>query len=96
MSREAQLSFYLAHATGDDSTKGGHRERCFLATLSALVAHVDCLLDELEELALGLEIQRGQGRDAALHPRMSLIMRHNEFVRDTLEAVRRNLDNASC
>jgi hypothetical protein len=96
VSREAQLSFYLAHATGDVSTKGGYRERCFPATLSALVAHVDRLLDELEELALGLEIQRGQGRDAALHPRLSLVMRHNEFVRDTLEAVQRNLDITSC
>jgi hypothetical protein len=65
-------------------------------TLSALVAHVDRLLDELEELALGLEIQRGQGRDAALHPRLSLVMRHNEFVRDTLEAIQRNLDITSC
>ncbi|KAL3826394.1 hypothetical protein ACHAXA_008602 [Cyclostephanos tholiformis] len=53
---------------------------------------LDTLLNELEELGLGLEIQSGQGRDAYLYPRLKLIMRHNEFVRNTLEAVRRNLE----
>lgn len=92
VSRDAQLSFYHAHATGDEATKRGYHEEFHFLTVSALLAHVERLLDELEELELGLEIQRGQGRDAALHPRLSLIMRHNEFVRVRLEVVKRNLD----
>jgi hypothetical protein len=87
-----QDSFHAAYAMGDESTMRWHRESCFPQTLSALREHVNALLNELEELGLGLEIQRKQGRDANLHPRLRLIMRHNEFVRNTLEVVRRNLE----
>lgn len=90
--RGGQDSFYAAYATGDVSTMRWHRESCLPLTLSALREHVDTLLNQLEELGLGLEIQRGQGLDANLHPRLKLIMRHNEFVRNTLEVVRRTLE----
>ncbi len=87
VSHGKQLSFYHAHAMGHNSAKGGHREQCFPTTLFVLYMQLDLILDKLEELALGLEIQRGQGRDAALHRRLSLIMCHNKFVRDTFEAI---------
>jgi hypothetical protein len=83
----AKLFFYCAHVMGNDSMKGGHWERCFPAMLLVLHAHLDLILNELEESALGLKIQRGQGRDTALHLRLLLIMRHTKFVRDTFEAV---------
>jgi len=54
---------------------------------------VDYILNELEELGLGLDTQVAQGQDASRHPRLPLIMNHNEFVRNTFELVLQNLDN---
>jgi len=93
VSPDQQQEFYQAHVTGDEASKQGYHDNCFPQTLAALRAHVDFLVEELEELGLGLEIQAGQGEDAERHPRLPLILRHNEFVGKILENVQRHLDN---
>jgi len=54
---------------------------------------VDYILNELDELGIGLETQIAQGQDKKRHPRLPLIMRHNEFVKGTFDNIRQNLDN---
>jgi len=93
VSHETQLDYYRAHMTGDEGRKQAYHEQYLPYTVSALRAHVNYLLNELEELGMGLEIQKNQGRDAIRHPRISLILCHNEFVKKTLDAVQWNLDS---
>lgn len=93
VSHETQLDYYSAHMTGDEGRKQAYHEQYLPYTVSALRAHVNYLLNELEELGMGLEIQKNQGRDAIRHPRISLILCHNEFVKKTLDAVQWNLDS---
>jgi hypothetical protein len=54
---------------------------------------VNYLINELDELEIGLLTQIDQGRDANRHPRLPLLMRHNEVVKGTLENVEQNLGN---
>jgi len=93
VSPEEQRALYQAHVTGDEAAKHSYHEQYFSQTLAVLQHHVQYLLNELEELGVGLEIQVAQGQDADRHPRLPLILRHNEFVRTTLELVQHNLDN---
>jgi len=76
-----QQQFYQAHMNGDYATKQAIHERCYALTATKLAEHIQAVLHDLEEL------QRKGGGDIVAHPRLPLIMRHNEFVRDTFLAV---------
>lgn len=91
-SPDQQQAFYQAHMMGDEATKHNYHSEHFLQTHTALKAHVDFLVNELDELEVGLETQMNQGQDAELHPRLPLIIAHNTFVGKTLDAVQQNLD----
>ena len=93
VSPEDQQAFYHACMTGDEGTKQSYHEKFFVNTHSKLQQHVNFLINELDELGLGLEIQVAQGQDSERHPRLPLIMRHNQFVSDTFERVKQNIDN---
>lgn len=49
--------------------------------------HVDTLLLELEELK-----KKTDGKDPNTHPRLPIIMKHNEFVKQTFLKVQARLD----
>lgn len=83
-----QRSLYDAHMNGDFATKQQIHQHYFPETLAALRNHVDTFLNSLDELSA-----KAVGRDVNDHPRLPLIMRHNEFVRDTFLMVKANLDN---
>ncbi|KAL7528092.1 hypothetical protein ACHAXR_002264 [Thalassiosira sp. AJA248-18] len=85
VSQEQQQAFYQAHMAGDEALKQSYHIQYFAQTLAVLQKHVNFLVNELDELGLGLEIQVAQGQDAERHPRLPLIMRHNEFVSSTLD-----------
>lgn len=93
VSFEEQQAFYQAHMMGDEGTKQSYHNQYFPQTYAALKKHVDYLVNELDELGMGLDTQVGQGKDADRHPRLALLTRHNEFVSETLELVQQNLDN---
>jgi len=85
---QEQAAFYQAHCSGDEGTKAGYHQQYFARTLGALRSHVDYVLGELDELATWQATKLDAGR----HPRLPLIVRHNEFVRNTFEMVRQNLN----
>jgi len=81
-----QQQFYQAHMTGDYTTKQCIHDRYYHQTLTKLIDHVDTFLsslDELERVAL-----YGTYDAIGRYPRLPLILRHNEFVRQTFLTVR--------
>ena len=50
------------------------------------------IINELDDLEVGLKTQMSMGQDAKRHPRLPLLMNHNEFVKHTFELVELNLN----
>lgn len=84
---DVQEQFYQAHMTGDQGTKMEIQRKYILETCTSLKLHVDGVLRELELL-----MQRIDGVDMSLHPRLPMIRRHNECVKDTFSKVKGRLD----
>ena len=80
---QQQQTFYQAHMAGDFDTKQHFHKLYYAQTSSKLLEHIDTFLYQLEELS-----EKTQGRDIREHPRLPLILRHNDFVRNTFLAVR--------
>ena len=81
-----QQALYQAHMVGDTATKQALHGQYWTWTLAALLTHVDDFLQQLDELS-----GRAEGRDLTVHPRLPLILEHNEFVKETFFKVRANL-----
>lgn len=79
-------AFYQAHMQGDEQTKAMIHEQFRYQTLSEIKKHVDTFLEALQTLE-----QKSQGRSYEEHPRLPLILRHNEFVKQTFLKVSANL-----
>lgn len=84
---DVQKQFYNAHMTGDLDTKRAIHQHYFLETSTALKKHVDTFLEQLDELSA-----KGVGKDLNEHPRLPLILKHNEFVKNTFLMVKSRLD----
>ncbi|KAL9188877.1 hypothetical protein ACHAXT_011367 [Thalassiosira profunda] len=84
-----QQAFYQAHINGDEATKANYHQQYFAQTLGALQNHVSYILNELDERA----VWERTSMDTVKHPRLPLIMTHNEFVRGTFLLVQQNLNN---
>lgn len=82
-----QQAFYNAHMSGDAATKQAIHQKHFLQTSTALKNHVDGFLTQLDELSA-----KGVGKDVNEHPRLPLILQHNEFVKSTFLTVKARLD----
>jgi SET domain len=82
---ETQLALYQAHVNGDYQTKQLIHQQYFQETSTALLQHIDGFLQQLENLS-----QKAKGKNLVDHPRLPIILQHNEFVKKTLLAVRRN------
>ena len=85
--KDDQQAFYAAHMNGDAETKNAIHQHYFAETSAALKKHVDTFLESLDELSA-----KGEGKDYNEHPRLPLILRHNEFVKNTFLMVKANLD----
>jgi hypothetical protein len=83
-----QQQFYQAHMNEDYSTKQYIHEQYFRLTVAELIDHIDTFLDELDKLERKGEY--GANASANEHPRLPLLLRHNQFVRDTFLTVRSN------
>ena len=84
---DVQQAFYNAHMQGDAATKAAIHQQYSLETCTALMTHVDKFLKQLDDLQA-----KGIGKDYSQHPRLPLILRHNEFVKETFLKVRANLE----
>lgn len=85
--RNVQKAFYDAHMTGDASTKNAIHQQYFEQTSRALKNHVDTFLQQLDELS-----EKALAKDLNEHPRIPLILRHNDFVRETFLTVKDRID----
>jgi hypothetical protein len=72
---------------GDADTKRAIHQHYFSETAAALKNHVDTFLVQLDELSA-----KGEGKDISQHPRLPLILKHNEFVKKTFLQVKARLD----
>ena len=79
--------FYEAHVNGDEETKQAIHERYRYETVTAIKKHVDTFLQQLEELG-----KKSVGKSFEEHPRLPLILKHNEFVKETFLTVQANLN----
>ena len=74
----------------DEELKQRYHDQYFTSTLEALQKHVSYLSTELEEMS-----EFRWRKDINRHPRLPLLLKHNEYVRGTFEAVQESLDNIS-
>lgn len=79
--------FYQACMQGDEGSKSQYHQEYFPYTLEALRKHVDGMLLELDELSA-----LAKSKDPRTHPRVPVILKHNEFVKETFQRVKANLD----
>mmetsp|Transcript_332 Transcript_332/g.380 ORF Transcript_332/g.380 Transcript_332/m.380 type:complete len:528 (+) Transcript_332:308-1891(+) len=84
---ETRQQFYDAHVTGDLETKNAIHQQYVGQTATELQTHVDMFLTQLEMLSA-----KGDDKDWQDHPRLPLILRHNDFVKATFEQVKLRLD----
>jgi hypothetical protein len=81
-----QQTLYRAHTSGDFETKQELHNQYYQHTSGALLQHIDTFVHQLDALS-----QKVMGRDPSVHPRLPLIRRHNEFVKDSFLTVRSRL-----
>lgn len=84
---DTKQAFYEAHVNGDGDTKNAIHTEYFGQTSRELKNHVDMFLEQLHTLS-----SKADDKDWNDHPRLPLILRHNEFVRSTFENVKSRLD----
>jgi len=86
---EDQRALMYAHRQGDSETKNMLHERHYEATRSTLLQHIDMFIEELDKL---IEKANTVGRERTYvrneHPRLPLIIEHNNFVKQTFLNVR--------
>jgi len=74
-----------AHRSGDYATKQMLHEKYYENTSAMLLEHLESFLEQLEKLSSKAGERQ---RDLGDHPRLPLILAHNEFVKQTFLAVR--------
>eukprot|EP00531_Pseudo-nitzschia_arenysensis_P007624 CAMPEP_0116126824 /NCGR_PEP_ID=MMETSP0329-20121206/6528_1 /TAXON_ID=697910 /ORGANISM="Pseudo-nitzschia arenysensis, Strain B593" /LENGTH=462 /DNA_ID=CAMNT_0003620913 /DNA_START=1101 /DNA_END=2489 /DNA_ORIENTATION=+ len=92
-SMQQQQELYQAVASGDEATKQRLHQDYFTLTFQAIQAHVNFLVNELDELDIGIETQMGSGANAYKHLRLPLLQKHNAYIRTILLSVEENLSN---
>lgn len=81
MARRREL--YEAHINDDYQAKQSLHEHYYQETSAELLDHINSFIEQLDELS-----KKGEGRDVRDHPRLPLILRHNEFVKSTFLTVK--------
>jgi len=80
-------AFYQAVASGDENTKQSYHQNYFEHTIKVLQEHVDGTLKDLAKWSA-----KAKGYDLNTHPRVPVILHHNEFVQSTFWKVKAFLD----
>jgi len=81
-------NFYVACKTNDEGSKQQFHQQYFEYTLQALKDHVDGILGDVDQLTM-----KAQSYDLNTHPRVPVIVAHNNLVRDTFYQTRALLEN---
>ncbi|KAL7465800.1 hypothetical protein ACHAXS_006117 [Conticribra weissflogii] len=79
--------FYVACKTNDEDTKQQYHDYYFQYTLQDLKNHVYSILGEVDQLTM-----KAQSYDLETHPRVPVIVAHNNLVRDTFTMTRQLLE----
>ena len=79
-------AFYQAHMSGDQETKQGIHQYYSEQTQAALQEHIRNFIQELDGTTRSVA-----NVDVSQHPRLPLIMSHNQFVKETFEKVQSRL-----
>lgn len=72
-----------AHLEEDYATKHELHQQYYPMTSAMLLNHIDTFIEQLDKLS-----QSAEGKDWSEHPRLPLILKHNQFVRNTFMRVR--------
>ena len=86
---DVKQQFYDAMMNGDEATKAAIHEAYRYETISSIKKHVDTFMEQL----IGLEA-KSEGKSFDEHPRLPVILHHNQFVKETFAKVQQNLDAA--
>lgn len=84
---EVQEAFYDAHMNDDFNTKGAIHQQFLPKTSILLKTHIDNFLKRLDMLSANAEKM-----DVNQHPRIPVILRHNDYVRQTFLKVKQQVD----
>jgi len=79
--------FYQAIMNGDEATKSQYHDQYWQYTKEEMQKHVDGTLRDLDKWSA-----KAQSYDLNTHPRVPLILHHNQFVKETFMNVKNNLD----
>ena len=74
----AAQQFYMACINNDEDTKGQYHQEYFAYTLDALKTHVYSIMNDAENLTM-----KAQTYDLSTHPRVPVIVAHNQLVSQT-------------
>ena len=85
--RPAQEEFYRACVNGDAATKSAYHQQYMGQMVGKLKKHVDSFLANLDDLE-----KKAATKDLETHPRLPLIVGHNNFVRETFMNVKQQID----
>ena len=80
---DLRREFYDAHMAGDYDSKQAFHEKYYPELVRKLMFQVDSFIQILDDLS-----EKTHALDLDEHPRAPLILRHNEFVRETFLAVK--------
>jgi hypothetical protein len=85
--RDNQDVFYVACKTDDEATKQAYHGQYFPYTLDAVKQHVGEILYDVDQLSM-----KANSYDLRTHPRVPVIVAHNNLVRDTFSRVQAQLN----
>jgi len=83
-----QGQFFVACKTNDENTKQAYHGQYFPYTLEALKQHVNQIIYDVDNLTM-----KANSYNLNLHPRVPVIVAHNNLVRDTFQKVQAQLNN---
>ena len=86
--RQTQRAFYQAYMNGDEGTKNAIHQQYFPMTSRVIQIHVNSFIEQLDQL-----LDEAARKDINEHPRIPLIIEHNEFVKKTFMNVKANIDS---
>jgi hypothetical protein len=84
---EVKKQFYAAHMNGDEATKAQIHEQYRPQVMKEILNHCNTFLKSLETLE-----KKSEGKSFDQHPRLPVILQHNEWVKQTFLKVKANVE----
>ena len=84
---EVKKQFYEAHMSGDEATKAQIHEMYRGEVMKEILNHCNTFLKSLDALE-----KKSEGKSFDQHPRLPVILQHNEWVKETFLKVKSNVE----